>query len=155
MLMLSVKRDPIALTHALIRFRSERRDEYTIFFCWAYAQTTPLCPALSTRCLLSTSAVCFTTRKKEVIFLQMRMTLPSGSSRCLIAVLSVINNIGACVMAIDAVCMAILATAALKWEGTDRAEHSNAAVIALQLFSLCGEMHSLSLRLLALSSVEI
>eukprot|EP00903_Cladosiphon_okamuranus_P021834 g20077.t1 len=50
---------------------------------------------------------------------------------------SVINNIGACVMAIDAVCMALLAAAALQWEGTERAQHSSSAVIALQLFSLC------------------
>lgn len=54
--------------------------------------------------------------------------------------LSVINNIGACVMAIDAVCMALLATAALKWEGTERAKHSSTAVITLQLFSLFGEL---------------
>lgn len=43
-------------------------------------------------------------------------------------------------MAVDAVCMGLLATAALKWEGTERAKHTSTAVIALQLFSLCGEL---------------
>lgn len=46
-------------------------------------------------------------------------------------------------MAIDAVCMALLATAALKWEGSERAQHSSTAVIALQLFSLCGKLKRL------------
>lgn len=52
---------------------------------------------------------------------------------------SVINNIGACIMAIDAVTMGLLAVAALRWGGTRRAIHVNTAVMALQLFSLIGE----------------
>lgn len=52
---------------------------------------------------------------------------------------SVINNIGACVMAMDAVCMGLLAAAATVWEGTTKEGHVSTAVIALQLFTLCGE----------------
>lgn len=43
-------------------------------------------------------------------------------------------------MAIDAVCMGLLAAAAIKWEGTDTADRLSTAVIVLQLFSLCGEL---------------
>jgi len=42
-------------------------------------------------------------------------------------------------MAMDAVCMGLLAAAATVWEGTAREEHVSTAVIALQLFTLCGE----------------
>ena len=42
-------------------------------------------------------------------------------------------------MAMDAVCMALLAAAATVWEGTSRERHVSTAVIALQLFTLCGE----------------
>lgn len=55
---------------------------------------------------------------------------------------SVINVIEACVLAIDAVCTGLLATAALRWEGTDRGSHVNTAVIVLQMISLCGELMS-------------
>eukprot|EP00752_Nemacystus_decipiens_P002264 g2145.t1 len=56
---------------------------------------------------------------------------------CCIHSVIVINTIAACMMAIDAVCMALLAAAALEWEGTDEAEHSSTAVVVLQLFCLC------------------
>ena len=53
---------------------------------------------------------------------------------------SVINNIGACVMAMDAVCVGLLAAGASVWEGTHRERHVSTAVIALQLFTLIGEL---------------
>ena len=43
-------------------------------------------------------------------------------------------------MAVDAVCMALLAAAATVWEGTSREGHAGTAVVALQLFTLCGEL---------------
>ncbi|CAM9789606.1 unnamed protein product [Ectocarpus fasciculatus] len=49
---------------------------------------------------------------------------------------SVINNVEACVTAIDAISMGMFAASALWWEGTDRAAHLNTSVIALQLLSL-------------------
>lgn len=42
-------------------------------------------------------------------------------------------------LAIDAVCMGLLAAAAIKWEGTDTADRFSMAVVVLQLFVLCGE----------------
>ena len=42
-------------------------------------------------------------------------------------------------MAIDAVCMGLLAAAATVWEGTSREGHVSTAVIVLQLFTLIGE----------------
>lgn len=42
--------------------------------------------------------------------------------------------------AIDAVCMGLLAAAAIKWEGTDIADRFSLAVVVLQLFVLCGEL---------------
>lgn len=53
---------------------------------------------------------------------------------------SVINNIGAGVLAIDAVCMGLLAAAAIQWEGTDTADDFSTAVVVLQLLVLCGEL---------------
>ncbi|CAM9192533.1 unnamed protein product, partial [Hapterophycus canaliculatus] len=50
---------------------------------------------------------------------------------------SVINNMEAFVLAIDAICMGLLATAALRWESTDRGSHVNTAVVVLQMFALC------------------
>ncbi|CAM9523853.1 unnamed protein product [Ectocarpus sp. 6 AP-2014] len=50
---------------------------------------------------------------------------------------SVINGIGACIVAIDAACTGLLAVAALKWEGTSRATDVNSAVGVLQIVSLC------------------
>ncbi|CAM9953326.1 unnamed protein product, partial [Ectocarpus sp. 4 AP-2014] len=49
---------------------------------------------------------------------------------------SVINGIGACTVAIDAISTGLLAVAALKWEGTSRATDVNSAVGILQIVSL-------------------
>ncbi|CAM9886855.1 unnamed protein product [Ectocarpus sp. 12 AP-2014] len=49
---------------------------------------------------------------------------------------SVINNIEACVTAIDAISMGVFAASALWREGTDRAAHLNTSVVVLQLISL-------------------
>ncbi|CAN0524419.1 unnamed protein product [Ectocarpus sp. 12 AP-2014] len=49
---------------------------------------------------------------------------------------SVINNIEACVTAIDAISMGVFAASTLWREGTDRAAHLNASVVVLQLISL-------------------
>lgn len=43
-------------------------------------------------------------------------------------------------LAIDAVCMGLLAAAAIQWEGTDTANDFSTAVVVLQLFVLCGEL---------------
>ena len=72
-------------------------------------------------------------------FVEPHATLPVGSRDICSAKRSVVNNIGASVMAMDAVCMALLAAAATVWEGTSRERHVSTAVIALQLFTLCGE----------------
>ena len=45
-------------------------------------------------------------------------------------------------MAIDAVCMGLLAAATSVWEGTNREGHAGTAVIVLQLVMLCGELRS-------------
>lgn len=42
-------------------------------------------------------------------------------------------------LAIDAVCMGLLAAAAIKWEGTNTADDLFTVVVVLQLFTLCGE----------------
>ena len=42
-------------------------------------------------------------------------------------------------MAMDAVCMGLLAAAATVWEGTSREGHVSTAVIVLQLITLIGE----------------
>eukprot|EP00903_Cladosiphon_okamuranus_P006435 g6296.t1 len=49
---------------------------------------------------------------------------------------SIINNIGAGVMVMDAVCMGLLAAAATVWEGTSKERHVSTAVVALQLITL-------------------
>lgn len=55
---------------------------------------------------------------------------------------------GACLVGIDAVCMALLAFSASWWGGTPAAERVDSAVMLLQLVALCGEvdacMHDVS-----------
>lgn len=46
---------------------------------------------------------------------------------------------GAGLVGIDAVCMALLAVSASRWEGTPAAGKVDSAVMLLQLFALCGE----------------
>lgn len=43
-------------------------------------------------------------------------------------------------LAIDALCMGLLAAAAIKWEGTGTGDDLSTAVVVLQLFVLCGEL---------------
>ena len=50
-----------------------------------------------------------------------------------------INTVAVCLSGADAVCMAVLAVAALKWEGTDKAKRADNAVIIIQLMVLVGE----------------
>ncbi|CAM9925955.1 unnamed protein product, partial [Ectocarpus sp. 8 AP-2014] len=50
---------------------------------------------------------------------------------------SVINAMGAGLVGIDAVCMALLAVSASRWEGTAAAGKVDSAVMLLQLFALC------------------
>lgn len=46
---------------------------------------------------------------------------------------------GACVVAINAVSVALLAISALEWKGDSRAEDVDTAVVFLQLLAFCGE----------------
>lgn len=46
---------------------------------------------------------------------------------------------GAGLVGIDAVCMALLAVSASRWEGTAAAGKVDSTVMLLQLFALCGE----------------
>lgn len=49
-----------------------------------------------------------------------------------------INAVGACVAAADAVSMAVLAAAALAWKGTENAERADIAVMVIQLIVFAG-----------------
>lgn len=49
-----------------------------------------------------------------------------------------INAVGACIAAADAVSMAVLAAAAVAWEGTKNAETADAAVMVIQLMVFSG-----------------
>lgn len=51
----------------------------------------------------------------------------------------IINAMGATVYGADAVCMAVLAVSADKWEGTPRAKMVDTAIVIIQLVSLVGE----------------
>lgn len=51
----------------------------------------------------------------------------------------VINAMGIALYAIDAICMAVLAVSADKWEGSQRAEEVDSAVMIMQLVALLGE----------------
>lgn len=51
-----------------------------------------------------------------------------------------INAVGACIAGADAVSMAVLAAAALAWEGTENAERADTAVMVIQLMVLAGEI---------------
>lgn len=55
-------------------------------------------------------------------------------------------------IAMDAVCMALLAAAASVWEGTSREEHVSTAVIALELYTLIGEFELSSFCIMVTSS---
>ena len=52
---------------------------------------------------------------------------------------SVINTLGACLLLVDASCMAMLADNVLRWEGTSRAKQLDTAVTIIQLVALVGE----------------
>lgn len=49
-----------------------------------------------------------------------------------------------CVAGADAVSMAVLAAAALAWDGTENAKRADAAVMIIQLLVLAGRRHVLS-----------
>lgn len=46
---------------------------------------------------------------------------------------------GVCLVGIDAICMILLAVAALKWEGNAKEEKANKAVMIMQVLALVGE----------------
>lgn len=49
-----------------------------------------------------------------------------------------INAVGACVAGADAVTMAVMACAAVEWEGTDNAERADTAIMIIQLLGFAG-----------------
>lgn len=51
----------------------------------------------------------------------------------------VINAMGIALYGVDAVCMAVLAVSADKWEGTSRAEKVDSAVVIVQVVTLAGK----------------
>lgn len=56
---------------------------------------------------------------------------------------SVVNTLGACLLFVDASCMAMLADSVLRWEGTSRAKQLDTAVTVIQLVALVGKiLHS-------------
>lgn len=52
--------------------------------------------------------------------------------------LRAINVLGAGLVGINAVCMALLVVSALAWDGTPNAKRVGTAVILLQIVALCG-----------------
>lgn len=58
---------------------------------------------------------------------------------CVIDRHSVVNTIGACAFAIDAVSTGLLAASAIMWEGTSRETQVNDTIFALEMFALIGE----------------
>lgn len=51
---------------------------------------------------------------------------------------------GACLVGVDAISMALLAVAALRWQGTAKEERMNTAVMVMQVLALAGENFSRS-----------
>lgn len=51
-----------------------------------------------------------------------------------------VNNLCACVVAINVFSVGLLAVSALAWEGTGNAKATNTAFVVLQIILLCGEL---------------